>query len=514
VKGLGGENPARPVLLTRVPVARGLALAALTCALLTGARSALGLALVSEPKARPNILFLFADDQRPDTIAALGNEFIKTPSLDRLVAEGTSFLNNHCMGSNSGAVCLPSRAMVMSGRSLHRVKSDLAQVVTLGEALGKGGYRTFGTGKWHNGSGSFARSFDEGKSVFFGGMSDHNGVPLQDLKDDGSGFTDKRTGQGHSTDIFADAAVKFLEGYGASDRDQPFFAYVAFTAPHDPRDPPVRWREHYAANLPPLPANFLPQHTWAFDTGTLVVRDEVLAGWPRDPLVVGEQLGEYYGLISHVDQQVGRILDTLDRLELDENTLVIYSADHGLAVGSHGLLGKQNLYEHSMGCPLILRGPGIPMGEVREALTYLFDIYPTLCEVATVPVGEKVEGRSFLALAKGDGLPTRDSLFTVYQRSQLAVRDGRWKLIRFPKIDVTLLFDLEADPLETHDLAASPEYAPTLERMRALLLARQAELADKTPWTADELGPKQVDLSGRSRKPDRHQPEWIKKKYF
>ena len=513
MKGLGEGNPARPAPRIAVSVAGGLTFAVLTAALIAGARSETG-SDSAGPGSQPNILFLFADDQRPDTIGALGNEFIETPGLDRLVAEGTSFLNNHCMGSTSGAVCLPSRAMVMSGRSLHRVKTDLAGVTTLGEALGKGGYRTFGTGKWHNGSGSFARSFHEGKSVFFGGMSDHNRVPLQDLTDDGSGFTEKRTGQGHSTDIFADAAVDFLEGYSASDRAQPFFAYVAFTAPHDPRDPPLRWREHYAAALPPLPANFLPQHPWAFDVGTLVVRDEVLAGWPRDPKVVGEQLGEYYGLISHVDQQVGRILDTLDRLELDENTLVIYSADHGLAVGSHGLLGKQNLYEHSMGCPLILRGPGIPAGEVREALIYLFDIYPTLCEVAAVPVDETVEGRSFLALTKGVGPPTRESLFTVYQHSQLAVRDGRWKLIRFPKIDVTLLFDLKADPLETHDLAADTEHASTLDRMQALLLGHQSEFADKTPWVAKELGPKQVDLSGRTRKPDRHQPEWIKKKYF
>ena len=151
---------------------------------------------------------------------------------------------------------------------------------------------------------------------------------------------------------------------------------------------------------------------------------------------------------------------------------------------------------------------------MREALIYLFDIYPTLCEVAAVPVDETVEGRSFLALTKGVGPPTRESLFTVYQHSQLAVRDGRWKLIRFPKIDVTLLFDLKADPLETHDLAADTEHASTLDRMQALLLGHQSEFADKTPWVAKELGPKQVDLSGRTRKPDRHQPEWIKKKYF
>ncbi len=469
---------------------------------------------VDQPGQRPNILFLFADDQRPDTIGALGNESIQTPNLDRLVANGVSFTSNHCMGSMGGAVCLPSRAMVMSGRSLHRVKTDLSGVITLGEALAGGGYQTFGTGKWHNGRDSFERGFQSGKAVMFGGMSDHNRVPLQDLKADGTGFTEKRVGQGHSSDIFGEAAVEFLEGYGASDRDRPFFAYVAFTAPHDPRDPPARWREVYAQNTPPLPENFLPQHPWTFNLGTLVIRDEVLTGWPREPEVIRDQLGEYYGLISHVDEQVGRILDTLERLKLTENTLVVYSADHGLAMGSHGLLGKQNLYEHSMGCPLILSGPGLPAGKVREELTYLFDIYPTLCEVAGVQVEQAVEGRSFLGLAKGQPGNARQSLFTVYHHSQLAVRDERWKLIRFPAIDVTLLFDLQADPDEIHDLAGDPQNAATLDRMRGLLSAGQAQYGDETSWTADKLGPKHVDLTGHARKADRHQPAWIVKKYF
>ncbi len=463
---------------------------------------------------RPNILFLFADDQRPDSVAAFGNSSIQTPHLDQLVAAGTSFRRNYCMGSMSGAVCLPSRAMVHSGRSLHRVKSNLAGVKTLGEVLGAAGYRTFGTGKWHNGSESFQRSFQEGEAVMLGGMSDHRAVPLYDLMTDGSGMGNKRIGVGHSTDLFADAALGFLDRFGSSGREKPFFAFVAFSAPHDPRDPVDSWREHYTAHPPELPPNFLGQHPWNFDPPTLTIRDEVLTGWPRERDVVTDQLGEYYGLISHVDERMGDILGKLEELGVLENTLVLYSADHGLALGSHGLLGKQNLYEHSMGCPLVLKGPGIPVGRESQALTYLFDIFPTLCAAAGAPVPEGVEGRDLLPTAWREVDGVRESLLTVYKENQMAVTDGRWKLIRFPKIDVTLLFDLDGDPGETTNLADDPSHAETKGRMESLLREQLERYAHSAPWTTKNQLPKQVDLTGRTRKPDRHQPDWIVKKYF
>jgi len=462
----------------------------------------------------PNILFLFADDQRPDTIAALGNEHIKTPHLDSLAAEGFAFTGNHCMGSRHGAVCQPSRAMLMSGRTLHNVRDDLAGVTTLGEVLEGAGYRTFATGKWHNGRESFRRSFQRGRAVMFGGMSDHFGVPLVDMIADRSGFENERTGEGHSSELFGDAAIGFLAEQAQNPSDDPFFCYVAFTAPHDPRDPPVAWREYYGENPPPLPPNVLPQYPWCFDLATLTLRDEVLAAWPRDPAVLSQQLGEYYGLISHLDAQVGRVLAALERLGLADDTLVVYSADHGLAMGSHGLLGKQNLYEHSMGSPLILRGPGVPAGGRSEALTYLLDLYPTLCAVGGARLPEGVEGSDLLPVVRGERPAVRDSLFTLYRDSQRAVTDGRWKLIRYPKIDVTLLFDLVADPHERNDLAADPAHAEKLSHLRALLEDWQERSGDECPWTVDELQPARVDLSGRERVPDRHQPEWIRSKYF
>ena len=203
--------------------------------------------------SRPNILLLFADDQRADTIAAWGNPHIRTPNLDRLVRRGTSFRGNYCFGSNSGAVCVPSRAMLMSGRTWLDVPHDLHGVTLLPEVLREAGYETFATGKWHNGEASFVRAFPDGRSVFFGGMADHTKVPVADVRD--GQVVNRRIAEKFSSEQFADAAIDFLRSRSG---DGPFFCYVAFTAPHDPRNPPEPYREMYYRDRPPLPANFLP----------------------------------------------------------------------------------------------------------------------------------------------------------------------------------------------------------------------------------------------------------------
>ena len=203
---------------------------------LTGMHSA----AVAGAAEKPNILFLFADDQRADTIAAHGNPHIKTPNLDKLAAAGFSFRGNYCFGGNSGAVCVPSRAMLMSGKTWFHVDTvSLKGARLLPEHLRENGYVTFGTGKWHNGQPSWLRAFQRGRNVFFGGMADHTKVPVRDLGPDGK-LTAVRTGEKFSSELFADAAIEFLRSH---DRKKPFFAYVAFTAPHDPRMPPLPYRE-------------------------------------------------------------------------------------------------------------------------------------------------------------------------------------------------------------------------------------------------------------------------------
>ncbi|MDC0273561.1 MAG: sulfatase-like hydrolase/transferase [Planctomycetaceae bacterium] len=456
---------------------------------------------------KPNFLFLFADDQRDDTIAAYGNPHIDTPHIDSLVERAFSFERAYCMGSIHGAVCQPSRAMLMSGRTLYHVPMDLKNTALMPETLGNAGYRTFGTGKWHNGQKSFILGFQQGENVFFGGMSNHTKVPLKDVSTDGS-VTDKGTDNGYSSELFADAAINFLE---STPDDKPFFAYVSFTSPHDPRQPPKEYAKRYYKNLPPLPNNFLPQHP--FFNGWMTGRDESLAAWPRTPNVVQQQLAEYYGMISHMDAQIGRILEALEKSGRADNTYIIYTADHGLAVGSHGLLGKQSVYEHSMGTPLMIAGPGIKK-ESSDALVYLLDLFPTITDLAGVETPKSVEGKSLAPIMNGEKNSVRETLYLTYEKYMRGLTDGRWKLIRYPHINYTQLFDLKSDPAELHNLAEMDEHTNRVIQMMEQLEEWQQKVDDKTPLTSAKPKNMEIDLSGRKRTPDRHQPKWIVEKYF
>ncbi len=457
--------------------------------------------MASAPADRPNVLFLFTDDQRFDTLGALGNPQIHTPNLDRLVERGTAFTRAYIMGGSSGAVCMPSRAMLHTGRTLYhldRQGQDVpAEHVLLGEHLRRAGYATFGTGKWHNGPAAYARSFSAGAEIFFGGMNDHWNVPACDFDPAGRypepkplrmrwgerRFTaDVRydhiaSGQ-HSSELFADATIRLLE---SQDSDAPFFAYVSFMAPHDPREMPAEYLSMYDPNELDLAPSMLPEHP--FDNGELRIRDELLAGFPRTEEQVRSHLADYYAMITHTDAQIGRILNALDRTGRADRTLVVFSGDNGLAVGRHGLMGKQNLYEHSIHVPLVFAGPGVPRGERRDGFCYLLDIYPTLCDFLDLERPETVEGRSLVPAMCDAGGPVRDTLLFAYRHFQRAARDERHKLIEYV-VDGerrTQLFDLETDPHETHDLSSDPTMAAHVERLREEVRRWPDELDDRQP---------------------------------
>lgn len=456
--------------------------------LLAAATAASAAAPASVPGKRPNVLFLFSDDQRADTIAALGNPRVATPNLDRLAAEGTAFTRAYCMGSDQGAVCVPSRAMLMSGRTLFRVNSRLAGQTTWPEMFARAGYARFMSGKWHNGPESAARAFPEARAVFLGGMSDQFKVNVSDIVE--GKVVNKRVGAKHSAELFADEAVGFLKRQAGADK--PFLCYVAFTVPHDPRDAPKEFHDKYSADPPALPGNHLPQHP--FDNGELTVRDERLAPWPRTEPVVRKHLADYYACITAMDAQIGRILEALRESGKADDTIVVFSSDHGLAIGSHGLMGKQNLYDHSMRSPLILAGPGVPKGGRCAAMCYLLDILPTVGELAGVAAPEGSEGRSLVPAMKGDGAG-RPAILTAYRNVQRAVRDDRWKLIAYPQINRVQLFDLAGDPGETKDLSADPAHAADLARMTALLKAEQERFGDKQALTVDKPRPAEFDFT-------------------
>jgi arylsulfatase A-like enzyme len=436
----------------------------------------LGLALgspLAAPATRPNFLFLLTDDQRADTLHALGKRSIQTPNLDRLVRSGTTFTQAHLMGSpQHGAVCMPSRAMLLSGRTLFRVREDLRDTDTWPEQLRRGGYRTFMTGKWHNGVASARRVFPEAAAVFFGGMSDPFAVPVADLR--AGNVIHRRTETNFAAQVFADAALGFLR---QQTRDEPFCLYVAFTTPHDPRSAPEEFRRRYDPAKLPLPVNFRPRHP--FDNGELEVRDEKLLPWPRNAEAVRRELADYYASITATDAQIGRLLDELDRRGLTTNTVILFAGDNGLALGSHGLLGKQNLYEHSTRVPLVVTGPQVARNRRTDALCYLTDLAPTLTTLAGVAAPFGSEGQDLAPLLRGERNPKgRDVLFTAYRAAQRAVRDARWKLIEYPQAGRTQLFDLRNDPAEVRDVSAQARYQTQRQRLTALLRTQQRKLAD------------------------------------
>jgi arylsulfatase A-like enzyme len=413
------------------------------------------------PAARPNVLFLFADDQRADTIAALGNPIIRTPNLDRLCRAGLAF-NRACMqGGFNGATCVPSRAMLLSGQSLFHADEKLLRDETWPAAFGRAGYATFMTGKWHNGEKSLAASFQVARSVFSGGMTDPMQATLSDMQN-GRLVRPRRVNQ-HACAVFADEAIRFLREH----RDGPFFCYVPFDAPHDPHVVPEEFTVRYDPDSIPLPPNFLPRHP--FDNGEMRIRDEELLPHPRPPAEVRRMIADYYRYISYLDSVIGRVLDALEASPHAKNTIVVFAADSGVARGSHGLIGKQNLYEHSIRVPLIIAGPGIAAGNRSDALCYLYDVLPTLGARCGVPAPPKSEGLDLAATLRDPGHAARPDLLFAYKNVQRAIATPEWKLIRYPKVDQTQLFNLKSDPCEVHNLAARPEYAARVAELRKRL---------------------------------------------
>ncbi|MCC2685455.1 MAG: sulfatase [Paenibacillaceae bacterium] len=446
---------------------------------------------------KPNILFLFADDQRFDTIGALSNSRIMTPNMDKLVAAGTAFTHAHIPSGTSAAICMPSRAMLHTGRTLFHIQNEGQEIppehTTMGEAFGQAGYRTFGIGKWHNGPSAFSRSFSDGKSIFFGGMWDHWNVPLNHYDPTGTydneipfihnhrqsnhamnTHCDYFSAGKHSSELFSQCAVDYIQQY---DSEDPFFLYVAYLAPHDPRSMPKKFREMYNPEDIKLPVNFMEEHPFLF--GVENIRDETLAPYPRPEAEIKQHIAEYYAMITHLDSEIGRVLEALEQSGKADNTIVVLAGDNGLAVGRHGLMGKQNHYEHSIRVPFVMRGPGVPAGQRRSQFVYLLDIFPTLCELTGTSISESVEGRSLVPVLSQPDAPHRDTLFFAYTDSIRSVKNDRYKLIEYADTRMTQLFDLQEDPSELNNLYGNPEAATLASELRQLLARYRDEWNDR-----------------------------------
>ncbi len=477
----------------------------------------------SDLAEKPNIVFLFADDMTYTAVHALGNEEIQTPNLDRLVNNGTTFTNAYNMGAWNGAVCAASRAMLISGRSVWRAnefrgnwskKDTTFYNQSWGKLMEGAGYDTYMTGKWHVDAPAekifqnvkhirpgmpndnwdhhemvrlFAESVDKDR-VDGRLVTSEDVMPIgynrpKDEKDNSWSPSDPKFGgfwEGgkHWSEVLKDDALGFIDQAVA--KDNPFFMYLAFNAPHDPRQAPQEYIDKYPLENISLPKSWMPSYPGQNEIGNgPSLRDEALAPFPRTEFATKTHIQEYYAIISHLDTQIGEILDALEANGQMDNTYIFFSADHGLAMGKHGLLGKQSLYDHSIRPPLMLMGPDIPKGEKIKTDVYLQDIMATALELGKIEKPDYVEFKSFLAQAKGEKKAGNyQEIYGAYIDFQRMVRKDGFKLLVYPKLKKILLFDLENDPEEMNNLAENEDQKERVKSLFTDLMALQKEMDD------------------------------------
>ena len=444
---------------------------------------------------RPNIVFIFADDQCFETIRELGNQEIETPNLDRLVRQGTTFSHAFNMGSWSGAVCVASRTMLNTGRfvwnanAVHaKSEQEREQGRWWSEYMKQAGYRTYMTGKWHC-KANADKAFDVARDIR-PGMPKATAAGYNRPAADGSdpwspsdpkfgGFWEGGT---HWSEVVANHATDFFSDAGK--HESPFFMYLAFNAPHDPRQSPAEYVARYPASSILIPDNFQPLYPYASEIGCgPKLRDERLAAFPRTPESIQVHRQEYYAIITHMDAMIGRVLDALNASGKADNTWIFFTADHGLAVGQHGLLGKQNMYDHSVRVPFIVAGPGIAKNQRINEAIYLQDVMPTTLELAGIEKPKHVEFNSLLPMLAGGQSPY-DSIYGCYLKKQRSIRTDQYKMIAYPEAKTLRLYDIKHDPLEKNDLAQEPGMKPILADLFRRLIALQDKMNDDLDLSA------------------------------
>jgi arylsulfatase A-like enzyme len=438
---------------------------------------------------KPNVLFLYSDDQSFETIRALGHTDIDTPNLDRLVARGTTFTHAYNMGSWHGAICVASRTMLLTGKTVWRAKAaeknlgdDVAAKRFWPQRMAAQGYETYFSGKWHI-STEVAQAFDQVINIRQGmprDVKEGYNRPLPGKPDPWSPSDPKFGGfwQGgkHWSEVLGDDSIGFLEQ--AAKSDKPFFMYLAFNAPHDPRQSPKEYVDRYPLDRIKVPQNFLPEYPQKEEMGAgKGLRDEKLAPFPRDENAIKVNRQEYYAIITHMDAQIGRILDALEKSGKADNTWIFFTSDHGLACGHHGLMGKQNMYDHSLRVPFLVTGPGVKAGAKIDAPIHLQDAMATALDLAGAD-SEGIEFQSVRPLLAGEtgGL---DAVYAAYMDTQRAVIHDGWKLILYPEAKVAKLFHLAEDPQEMKDLAADPAMADRKKALFAKFRELQKRYDDK-----------------------------------
>jgi choline-sulfatase len=339
------------------------------------------------------------------------------------------------------------------------------------------------TGKWHCRANA-EKAFDVAKDIRPGMPKDVElgyNRPSKEGEDPWSpsdpkfgGFWEGGT---HWSEVVANHAEDFIEE--AKQDDSPFFMYLAFNAPHDPRQAPQAFVDRYPADRVAIPDNFQPLYPFADAIGCgKSLRDERLAPFPRTSRAVQVHRSEYYALITHMDAQIGRILKALAASGKSENTWIFFTADHGLAVGQHGLFGKQNMYDHSVRVPFIVSGPGVEQGKRIAEPIYLQDVMPTSLQLADIAKPQHVEFNSLLPLLDG-AKSSYDFIYGCYLEKQRSIRTKTHKLIVYPEAPQVRLYDLQNDPLEMDDIASLETSKPLARELFDELVLLQRQMNDK-----------------------------------
>ena len=455
---------------------------------------------------RPNVLFIAVDDLRPE-LGCYGAAHIKSPNIDALAASGITFNRAYCQQ----AVCSPSRISLMTGRRPDTTKiydlttalrKTLPDVVTLPQHFKNHGYHAAGFGKIYHGGlddqESWSAPHTPNRAMQYGdpkilAQVKQNGAEgwEQGGKNKGPAWEAADVADNALPDGYiADKAIAAMRAAAAEAKTKPFFLAVGFEKPHLPFVAPKKYFDLY----PPAAQIKLPENNDAPKgapqlamTNWAELRPYV--GIPKKGPLSDEQAKEliraYYASVSYVDAQVGRLLDELTRLRLRENTIVILWGDHGYQLGEQGLWCKHTNFENSTRVPLIISAPARKSRGTRSnALVELVDVYPTLCALANLSLPDGLEGTSLVPLLENPEKPLKSAAFSQYPRRDdkvmgYSIRTDRFRYTEWqedwksdkPNVIARELYDHEADPRETVNVADDPKHAETIKQLSQQLKA-------------------------------------------
>jgi arylsulfatase A-like enzyme len=456
-----------------------------------------GFTFADEAK-RPNILYIMADDHAAHAISAYGSKVNKTPNIDRIATGGMRF--NNCFVTNS--ICTPSRACIITGKYSHINGVPVFNHIdgsqpTLAKYMQKAGYRTGMIGKWH--LGTDPTGFDywnilPGQGVYRDPVLIENGQ--------------RKKHPGYVTDIITDLSLEFIKN---CPKDQPFFLMCHHKAPHRPWVPDPRHAKLFENVEIPEPATFNDDFAGRSDAAReatmRIDRDLTKNDLKQTPPqgLTPEQLKkwkyqrymrDYLACIASIDDNVGRMLDFLDRNGMAENTIVIYTSDQGFFLGDHDWFDKRFMYEESLRMPFLVRWPGhVKPGSTSDGMILNVDFAPMMMDAADLSVPSDMQGRSFLPLMKGQTpADWRTSMYYRYYhypqdhrvQPHLGVRTLDYKLIYFNKIDQWELYDLRKDPIEMKNLYSDPAHAEIVKKLKVEMYRLKKELKDDDQY-ADTL---------------------------